>query len=65
MLITIHLSDGRKITKSGEEVVIFCTGYSPTSDDIKDGKILINQAHIVDIRLANKEETEHAEIHGW
>lgn len=65
MLITIHLSDGRKITKDTGNIAVFLEGSKPQLDDFKEGRILINQAHIIDMRAANKEEIEHAKIHGW
>lgn len=65
MLITIHLSDGRKITKDTGNIAIFLEGSKPQLDHFKEGHILINQAHIIDMRAANKEEIEHAKIHGW
>jgi hypothetical protein len=66
MMITIHLSDGRKITKDASRLVFYnplqCTGILP---DVKDGVININTLHVVDMRPADEIEKEHARIHGW
>lgn len=66
MMITVHLSDGRKITKDHSKLVFYnplqCTGILP---DVKDGIININTLHVVDMRPADEIEKEHARIHGW
>ena len=66
MMITVHLSDGRKIIKEADKLIMFRDGLMlPTSDDIKEGHILINLSHVVDIRPADEMEIKQAEIHGW
>ena len=76
MMITIHLSDGRKITKDENKLHWFTTskvrrenGYPdmPPEEvpDIMEGCITINLDHVVDIRPAEPDEIEHAKIHGW
>ena len=66
MMITVHLSDGRKITKDERKLVFYnplqCTGVLP---DVKDGVININTLHVVDMRLADEIERKQAEINGW
>lgn len=75
-MITIHLSDGRKITKDEGKLLFF---WSPKNDTIKstftynqlgcpkvkDGCITINLDHVVDMRPAEEDEIRHAEIHGY
>lgn len=66
MMITVHLSDGRKITKDENKLVFFNpfhnTGVLPYA---RDGVIGINTLHVVDMRPADEIEKKHAEIHGW
>lgn len=66
MMITIHLSDGRKITKDEDKLVFYNpiqrTGILP---DVQDGVININTLHVVDMRPADEIEIKQAEIHGW
>ena len=66
MMITVHLSDGRKITKDTSKLVFYnplqCTGVLP---DVTDGVININTLHVVDMSPADEIEIEHARIHGW
>ena len=66
MIITVHLSDGRKITKDENKLVFYnplaCTGILP---DVKEGVININTMHVVDMRPADDVEIKHAELHGW
>lgn len=67
MMITVHLSDGRKITKDSNRL-IFLTDPEGTADGqqmIQDGCITINWSHVVDMRPADEIEIKHAEIHGW
>ena len=67
MMITVHLSDGRKITKDSNRL-IFLTDPEGTADGqqmILDGCITINWSHVVDMRPADEIEKKHAEIHGW
>ena len=77
MLITIHLTDGRKITKEQDRLHFFSTTMAKRSDfeypdlicvkvpEILEGCITVNLNHVVDMRLAEAEEIEHARIHGW
>ena len=66
MMITVHLSDGRKITKDEEHLLFFRDGIRlPEAGDVEPGYILINLAQVVDIRPAEEDEIEHAKIHGW
>ena len=66
MIITVHLSDGRKITKDSDRLVFYNplqrTGILP---DVQDGVININTMHVVDMRPADDIEIKQAEIHGW
>ena len=66
MMITVHLSDGRKITKDADRLVFYNplqkTGILP---DVQDGVININTLHVVDMRPADETEIKQAEIHGW
>ena len=65
-MITVHLSDGRKITKDERKLVFYnplqCTGVLP---DVQEGVININTIHVVDMRPADEIEKEQAKIHGW
>lgn len=66
MMITVHLSDGRKITKDSDKLDVFNPNtLEPKSLRLEEGKIAINWWHIVDIRPAEPDEIEHAKIHGW
>ena len=66
MIITVHLSDGRKITKAEERLVFYNplqrTGILP---DVQEGVININTLHVIDMRPADEIEIKQAEIHGW
>ena len=66
MMITVHLSDGRKITKAEERLVFYNplqrTGILP---DVQEGVININTLHVIDMRPADEIEIKQAEIHGW
>lgn len=66
MMITVHLSDGRKITKESDRLVFYNplqrTGILP---DVQEGVININTLHVVDMRPADEIEIKQAEIHGW
>lgn len=66
MMITVHLSDGRKITKDEGKLVFYNplqrTGVLP---DAMDGYININTLHVIDMRPADEIEIKQAEIHGW
>ena len=77
MMITLHLSDGRKITKDDSKLKWFSTAklagsncaYADISGrsipDIEEGCITINLDHVVDMRPAEPDEIEHAKKHGW
>lgn len=68
MMVTVHLSDGRKITKD-EKHLKFFTGETCRKQNVLppicEGYITINFDHVVDMRPAERDEIEHAEIHGW
>ena len=67
MMITIHLADGRKITKDSARLKFITDAYG--LDDgfqmVEEGCITINWQHVVDMRPADEIEKEHARIHGW
>lgn len=68
MMITVHLSDGRKITKDEERLEFFSNKeYFKTvgMPRVGNSKITINLDHVVDMRPAEPDEIKHAEIHGW
>lgn len=77
MMVTLHLSDGRKITKDESKLNWFSTAKLAGSNsayadiarrtipDIEEGVITINLDHVVDMRPAEPDEIKHAEIHGW
>lgn len=66
MMITVHLSDGKTITKDESKLVFYNpmtrTGILP---DAREGVININTMHVVYMRPADEIEKKHAEIHGW
>lgn len=68
MMITVHLADGRKITKDTDKLKFF-TGescrYANGLPEIEEGKIAINVDNVLDMRPAEPDEIEHAKIHGW
>ena len=68
MMITVHLSDGRKITKDPAKLK-FITDPEKLAFRgeviIEEGVITINWQHVVDMRPAEPDEIEHAKIHGW
>lgn len=68
MIITVHLSDGRKITKDENRLRFFSGGRAKKTDRrprVDEGFIAINLDHVVDMRPAEDDEIEHAKIHGW
>lgn len=68
MLITVHLSDGRKITKDDGKLIFvsdICEAVAEGLEVVKEGCITINCQHVVDMRPADEMEKMHAEIHGW
>lgn len=64
MYITLHLTDGRKITKERENLIIL-RPQSKFAPDVEPGKITVNWANVVDMREAEEDEVSHARIHGW
>lgn len=66
MFVTLHLVDGRKITKD-TNLLMFYNPLQRTSvlPDVQEGFININMLHVVDMRPAEDDEIEHAKIHGW
>ena len=66
-MITLHLSDGRKITKDPTKLIFITDpeGYWNGEQMVKEGCITINWTHVVDMRPAEEDEIRHAEIHGW
>lgn len=64
MYITLHLTDGRKITKERENLIIL-RPQSKFAPDVEPGKITINWLNVVDMREAEEDEVSHAKIHGW
>ena len=67
-MITVHLSDGRKITKDPTKLKFITDpeGWIINGEQIvEDGCITINWLHVVDMRPAEEDEIRHAEIHGW
>lgn len=69
MMITVHLSDGRKITKDAEKLDFFSTRVPSITGfalpKMVEGRIAINVEQIIDMRPAEEDEIKHAEIHGW
>ena len=81
MLITIHMTDGRKITKDEENIRFFSMrqGYALNAErivydldgldgiypQVSEGCICVNLDNVVDMRPAEKEEIDYARIHGW
>lgn len=76
MMITVHLSDGRKITKDSGKLLFFFPPKNDTMQStwtyeqlgcpkVKEDHITINLSHVVDMRPADEIEKKHAEIHGW
>lgn len=75
-MITVHLSDGGKITKDTDRLRFFFPPKNDTmrstwtyeqlgSPKVEEGCITINLSHVVDMRPADEIERKHAEIHGW
>ncbi len=64
MYITLHLTDGRKITKERENLIIL-RPQSKFTPDVERGKITVNWNNVVDMREAEADEVSHARIHGW
>lgn len=64
MYITLHLTDGRKITKERENLIIL-RPQSKFTPDVEPGKITVNWCNVVDMRPAEDDEINHAKIHGW
>lgn len=68
MMITVHLADGRKITKDRDKLNFFngegCRIMN-AFPMVEEGKITINLDNVLDMRPAEADEIEHARIHGW
>lgn len=64
MMVTLHLSDGRKITKDSTKLIYY-DAFTPYDPEVKEGCITVNLNQVVDIRPAEPDEIKHAEIHGW
>ena len=64
MYITLHLTDGRKITKERQNLIIL-RPQSKFTPDVEPGKITVNWQNVVDMREAEEDEVSHARIHGW
>ena len=64
MYVTLHLSDGRKITKERDNLIILRlqTKFKPEAEK---GKITVNWGHVVDMRPAEQDEIVNAKTHGW
>lgn len=64
MYVTLHLSDGRKITQERENLIILRPNsqYKP---DAVEGKITVNWGHVMYMHPAEDEEIKHSKIHGW
>ena len=68
MMVTVHLSDGRKITKDQTKLAFFTARQFTKEGEIplaQEGVIHINLDHVVDMRPADEIEKQHARIHGW
>lgn len=68
MMITVHLADGRKITKDSDKLNFFNGESCRVSNmlpKVEEGKITINLDNVLDMRPAEADEIEHARIHGW
>lgn len=67
MYITLHLTDGRKITKEPQKLkfIIDPHGLEDGYFLVEEGCITINWNHVVDMRPAENDEIAHAKIHGW
>lgn len=66
MMVTLHLSDGRKITKDESKLIYYDeTTLENVNPAVKEGYITVNLNQVVDMRPAEPDEIEHARIHGW
>lgn len=66
MMVTLHLSDGRKITKDWNKLIFFDNSTLENANPgVKKGFITVNLNQVVDMRPAEPDEIEHAQIHGW
>lgn len=70
MYITLHLSDGRKITKDESKLLWFSSRQKANRGDvnqpeISDDCITVNIDHVIDVRQSTREEIDHAINHGW
>lgn len=65
MMITLHLSDGRKITKDTSMLIPYDPIKDPFRRKVAEGCITVNVHHIVDFRPARPDEIEHEKKYGW
>ena len=68
MYVTLHLVDGRKITKDMDRLTFFAPSIMAQFQNmppVNDGYITVNLESVVDMRPAEEDEIEHAKIHGW
>lgn len=66
MIITLHLSDGRKITQDVDKLIFFdSTTLERDNPDIRDGFITVNLNHVLYMHTADEDELKHLENHGW
>ena len=67
MYITLHLSDGEKITKEHDRLKFIADpdGLMDGFQLIEEGCITVNWDHVVYMHPAEDEEIKHSKIHGW
>ena len=73
MLTTYNLSDGTHITGDDDDVELMITGERPMSETdwgavrkaISNGKIVINMAHVIDMRKPFEHEVTRYEALGY
>ena len=64
MIITIHLSDGRKITQDTENLLFFRSDQK-TAPKVCEGCITVNADHVTYMHTPDEDELKHMENHGW
>ena len=64
MMVTLHLTDGRKITKERDKLIIM-RPQSKFAPDVQEGCITVNWCNVIYMRKAEQEEIEHWRTHGW
>jgi len=65
MIVTVHLTDHRKITKDFEKLLFFNSNDDASIPAVCEDCITVNLRNVVDIRPAEPDEIAHAEIHGY